>query len=62
MNSLILTVVGKDGKTSQPVYEVHSWEKVIEIINGTWRIDHVTDITNVEVIQEAYVRFFNITI
>jgi hypothetical protein len=50
MNSLILTVVGKDGKTSQPVYEVHSWEKVVEIINGTWRIDHVTDITNVEVI------------
>jgi hypothetical protein len=50
MNSLILTVVGKDGKTSQPVYEVHSYEKAIEIINATWRIDHVTDITKVEIV------------
>lgn len=49
MNSVKLTVVGKDGKVSEPVYEVHSYEKVIDIINNTWRIDHVTDITNVEI-------------
>jgi hypothetical protein len=49
INGVVLTVVGYEGKVSQPAYEAHSIEKIIEIINGTWRIDHVTDITNVEI-------------
>jgi peptide methionine sulfoxide reductase MsrA len=49
INGVVLTVVGYQGKVSQPAYEAHSYEKIIEIINGTWRIDHVTDITNVEI-------------
>jgi peptide methionine sulfoxide reductase MsrA len=49
INGVVLTVVGYQGKVSKPAYEAHSYEKIIEIINGTWRIDHVTDITNVEI-------------
>jgi hypothetical protein len=49
INGVLLTVVGKDGHVSKPGYEAHSMEKIIEIINATWRIEHVTDITNVEI-------------
>jgi hypothetical protein len=49
INGVLLTVVGHNGKVSQPGYEAHSIEKIIEIINATWRIEHVTDITDVKI-------------
>jgi hypothetical protein len=49
INGVQLTVLGQNGHVSKPAYEAHSMHKVIEIINATWRIEHVVDITEVEV-------------
>ena len=35
MNSLLITVLDKDGKEITPVYECHSMHKAAEIIAGT---------------------------
>jgi len=49
INGVKLTVLGQNGHMSTPAYEAHSFAKVIEIVNATWRIDHVVDILEVEI-------------
>jgi hypothetical protein len=38
MNSLAITIVSKDNKIMTPVYEVHSVDKMHEIIKETYRL------------------------
>ena len=44
-----LSVRNTSGQISHPAYEAHSIEKVIEIVNNTWRLDNVADVESVEV-------------
>ncbi len=44
-----LSVRGTNGEISYPAYEAHSIEKVIEIINSTWRLNNVADVESVKV-------------
>jgi hypothetical protein len=48
MNGVKLSVRNTSGQISYPAYEAHSIEKVIEIVNNTWRLDNVADVEKVE--------------
>jgi hypothetical protein len=49
MNGVKLSVRNSSGEVSYPAYEAHSIEKVIEIVNSTWRLDNVADVEKVEI-------------
>jgi hypothetical protein len=44
-----LKVTGKDGHVSFPAYEAWGWDKVNEIIAGTYAIEHVAKVEIVDV-------------
>jgi hypothetical protein len=44
-----LRVTGKDGHVSFPAYEAWGWDKVNEIIAGTYAIEHVAKVEIVDV-------------
>ena len=46
---IALKVTNKDGKESFPAYEAWGWEKINEIIAGTYAIEHVAKVEIVDV-------------
>ena len=44
-----LRVTSKDGNVSFPAYEAWGWEKINEIIHGTYAIEHVSKVEIVDV-------------
>lgn len=46
---IALKVTGKDGHVSYPAYEAWGWEKVNDIIAGTYAIEHVSKVEIVDV-------------
>ena len=46
---IALKVTGKDGNVSYPAYEAWGWDKVNDIIAGTYAIDHVAKVEIVDV-------------
>ena len=44
-----LRVTSKDGSVSFPAYEAWGWEKINEIIHGTYAIEHVSKVEIVDV-------------
>lgn len=43
-NGIALKVTMHNGKTIEPVYEAHGWEKVSEIIKLTYNLEDVRDV------------------
>jgi hypothetical protein len=46
---IALKVTGKDGHVSYPAYEAWGWDKVNDIIAGTYAIEHVSKVEIVDV-------------